>query len=100
LLAGLSQPSWDRDLLRGTLANGATMNITLIVNAPSTTGPITNTATVTAAQADAAPANNASAAIVTVTPAPAAAAAIPTLSEWMILLLGAMLGMIALAKLK
>ncbi|HYO76123.1 MAG TPA: IPTL-CTERM sorting domain-containing protein [Thermoanaerobaculia bacterium] len=83
----------------GTLASGTTMNITLIVNAPSTAGPITNTATVTAAQADPTPANNASAAIVTVAPAPAAAP-VPTLSEWMLILLGAMLAMLAVLKLK
>jgi len=68
-----------------TLANGATATISLVVNT-SGTDDITNTATVAAAEDDANVANNT--ASVTLAAAPGApGAAIPTASEWGLLLL-------------
>jgi hypothetical protein len=73
------------------------MSITLVVNAPAAACPFANTATVTATQPDPTPGNNAATSTVTVA---AAAAAVPTLSEWMLALLGILLGLAAVLKLK
>ena len=68
----------------GTLAAGASTTFTLTVNLPSTPGPVVNTATVTTSTPDPTPANNAGAVTIQ---AVAPAAAIPTASEWGLLLL-------------
>jgi uncharacterized repeat protein (TIGR01451 family) len=54
----------------GTLTNGASASVTIVVTAPLTPGPITNTATVTALEPDPNPANNTRNVIVIVEPAP------------------------------
>jgi len=73
----------------GTLANGGSAMISLVVKAPSTPGAVSNTATVTATEADPNPANNSSTAtITTVDPA-----SIPVTSAWVLV---ALIGMLAL----
>ena len=68
----------------GTLAAGATATFTLTVTLPSNPGPVVNTATVTSSTPDPTPNNNAGAVTIqAVAPAPA----IPTASEWGLLLL-------------
>lgn len=72
----------------GSLANGAAATISLTINAPAANGPFMNTAAVGASELDPNPANNTSMANVTVSNA------IPTLSEWALLVLAVLLGMI------
>ena len=80
----------------GALASGASMSVTLVIAAPATGTAVSNTATVTATEADAVPANNSATSNVTLT----ATTAIPTMSEWALILMAALLGLIAVAKLK
>ncbi|HEX6086995.1 MAG TPA: DUF11 domain-containing protein [Thermoanaerobaculia bacterium] len=68
----------------GTLAAGASTTFTLTVTLPNTPGPVVNTATVTSSTPDPTPNNNAGAVTIQ---AVAPAAAIPTASEWGLLLL-------------
>lgn len=82
-----------------TLTSAATASFTLVVNAPSTAGPVTNTATVTSSTTDTIIGNNTAVETVTVT-LPAAVAAIPTASEWALFLLAGMLGLLAVMKLR
>jgi hypothetical protein len=63
----------------GTMNNAASATITLVVTSTATAGTITNTATVSAATTDPNPANNTATSSFT--------AVIPTLSEWMLLML-------------
>lgn len=63
----------------GSLTNGATATISLVVQSAATGGSITNTATVSSTTTDPNPANNTAVSVFS--------AAIPTLSEWMLLLL-------------
>ena len=81
----------------GTMTSGSTVTVTLAINAPPT-GSVSNTATVSATEADPNPANNSSTAVVTITPAPPAP--VPALSEWMLVLLGALLALAAATKLR
>jgi uncharacterized repeat protein (TIGR01451 family) len=74
----------------GTLANGASATITLIVR-PTAPGPLSNTATVSSTTADPTPGNNASTEVVNVQPAAAAVAAVPTLDGKTLMLLAALL---------
>jgi uncharacterized repeat protein (TIGR01451 family) len=84
----------------GTLANGASATITLQALVTATSGTITNTATVTATE-DGNSTNNSSTAPPTpVVPGAANTEPIPTLSEWALLAFAAMLGMMALAKMR
>ena len=80
----------------GTLASAASMTVTLVVTAPSIGVSASNTASVSAAELDPVLANNSATAIVTLT----APGAIPTMSEWALLLLAASLGLLAVLKLK
>lgn len=83
----------------GTIASGSTATITVALVMPSTPGEIINSASVAASTGDADMASNSSTASVLVVAAPATAAAgIPTLSEWMLLLLAAMLGLVAVRR--
>jgi large repetitive protein len=85
----------------GTLLNGASATITLQALVTASSGTVTNTATVTADTDDGAPGNNSSTSPATpVTPGSAQEAAIPTLSEWAMLALATMLGLIAVAKMR
>ncbi|MEO8035406.1 MAG: IPTL-CTERM sorting domain-containing protein, partial [Acidobacteriota bacterium] len=77
----------------GSLANTANAAITLTVRL-DVSGSTTNTATVTSATPDPAPANNTSSATIDA----ASAAAIPTLSEWMLLMVAVMLVAVAILK--
>jgi uncharacterized repeat protein (TIGR01451 family) len=70
----------------GTLTNGGTATIALVVTTSTTPGMVTNTATVSSAVSDPNPANNTATSTVTTF------AFIPTLSEWMLLLLALSLG--------
>jgi trimeric autotransporter adhesin len=79
----------------GTLASGASLTITVVVTAPLAGGTLTNTATVSAAQADPDPTNNSA----TATTILGSAASIPTLSWWMLLLLGLAIAMLAAQRL-
>ncbi|HWS72569.1 MAG TPA: DUF11 domain-containing protein, partial [Thermoanaerobaculia bacterium] len=78
----------------GTLASGSLMGIMLVVNAPPT-GPVMNTSTVSSSEMDPVPSNNSATSTVLVT-----GPAVPTLSEWMLCVLGAALALLALAKLR
>ncbi|HEX7677272.1 MAG TPA: DUF11 domain-containing protein, partial [Thermoanaerobaculia bacterium] len=73
----------------GTLASGASATFTLTVTLPSTTGPITNTATVSAAPttADPNPANDTASSTITVIPA----GNVPMVSSLALLFLGMIL---------
>jgi len=76
----------------GTLNNGANATITLVVTATGSSN-ITNTATASSASNDPASGNNSGSATVTVN-----TAAIPTVSMWFLLLLGAALVALALRR--
>src|SRR5262249_39091594 len=56
----------------GALANGANASVSIVVTAPSTTGSITNTASVSGSPADPSAANNTASASTTVQAAPSA----------------------------
>jgi uncharacterized repeat protein (TIGR01451 family) len=86
----------------GTLLNGGSATITLQVLVTATTGTISNTATVTSSITDNTPGNNSSSSpALPVTPAAAeGAAGVPTLSEWALLALVAMLGWAAVVRMR
>jgi len=67
----------------GTIANGGTASISLVVTLPSTAGPLSNTASVTSSNPDTNATNNSSTATISVI----AAAAIPALSPMALLML-------------
>jgi uncharacterized repeat protein (TIGR01451 family) len=79
-----------------TLADDATVVITLVIVATGD-DPISNTATVSAlSPADGAPGNNEATAVIS--PAALAEAQVPTLSEWALMLLAALLAAVALRR--
>ena len=81
----------------GTINNGASASIALVVNVTAAPGAtIVNTATVDSNETDPSPANASDTATVSV----AAAVGIPTASEWALLLLTMMLGGFAILRLK
>jgi uncharacterized repeat protein (TIGR01451 family) len=85
----------------GTLASGATATITLQALVTATSGSIANTATVTSATADGNGGNNSSTTPATpVTAAGPSEAEIPTLSQWALMFMAALLAMAAFAKLR
>jgi uncharacterized repeat protein (TIGR01451 family) len=86
----------------GTLANGASATVTLQAMVTATSGTITNSATATSDVGDGNPGNNggSSPAAPVVPGAPGAPHGIPTLSEWALIALVAMLGGIAVMKMK
>jgi len=75
----------------GTVINGGSPTIVLVVTLPTTPGPVSNTATVSSSNPDPNPANNSS----TVTINVISAASIPALSPFVILLLAVELSLIA-----
>ena len=77
----------------GMLANGATTTITIRTRVTASSGTITNSASVTAAEVDPNPANGSASAAATVV-----TSAIPTLSEWALLLFGALLVLVAVRR--
>jgi hypothetical protein len=83
----------------GTLLNGASATITVQALVTATTGTITNSATVTSGTSDPNGGNNTgSSAPTPVVPGGPAEAAVPTLSEWALLGLAAMLAAVAVLK--
>ncbi|MDP9193352.1 MAG: DUF11 domain-containing protein [Acidobacteriota bacterium] len=85
----------------GSINNGASATISLQVLVTATSGTVTNTATVTADTDDGTPGNNSDTSPATpVTAAPASGANIPTMSEWALLALAAMLGLAAVARMR
>jgi len=83
----------------GTLNSGASATVALQVQVLATSGTITNSATAVAAESDPNSANNSgSAAPVPV--ATASAQQIPTLSEWALIALAAILGLLALTRMR
>jgi uncharacterized repeat protein (TIGR01451 family) len=85
----------------GTINNGAFATITLQALVTATSGTVTNTATVTADTDDGTPGNNSGTSPSTpVTPASAGGANIPTMSEWALLALAAMLGLAAMTRMR
>lgn len=86
----------------GTLANGASATITLQALVTATSGTVANSATVTAATDDNNPGNNGStSAPVPVVPnAPGGDVDIPTLSEWAVLLMIAVLCVVGALKMR
>jgi uncharacterized repeat protein (TIGR01451 family) len=83
-----------------TLANGATATFTLVTSvASNAAGSIVNNATISANETDGTPANNGGAAgAVAVGPLSGGGADVPTLSEWALLALAALLAGIALLR--
>lgn len=80
----------------GTLLNGASATISLIVNVTAPNGAtIVNTATVVSSETDPTPANSATATVAV----GAGIAGIPTASEWALLMLAMMLAMFAVVRL-
>jgi uncharacterized repeat protein (TIGR01451 family) len=79
-----------------TLAIGAANPITLTINAPpaASAGTLSNTATVSSAASDPVPANNSSTSTVPILPG----SNIPALRTWMLMMLAAVLGAIALVR--
>jgi len=79
-----------------SLAVGAANPITLTITAPPVASPgtLSNTATVSSAATDPTPANNSSTKTVPILPG----SAIPALSTWMLMMLAAVLGAIALVR--
>jgi uncharacterized repeat protein (TIGR01451 family)/CSLREA domain-containing protein len=82
----------------GTLNNGSSATVMLTIKMPAASGSISNTASVTATENDPVPANNSSSAPTNVTGGAPPASGVPTLSGWMLLLLGAALGGAALSR--
>jgi uncharacterized repeat protein (TIGR01451 family) len=82
----------------GTLAADATATIALSLIVPSTPGEIVNAASVAATTGDGDLASNSSSASVFVVAAPAETAQVPTLSEWMLLLMVLALGVVAVRR--
>ncbi|HXH39014.1 MAG TPA: DUF11 domain-containing protein, partial [Thermoanaerobaculia bacterium] len=79
-----------------TLAVGPANPITLTITAPPVASPgtLSNTATVSSASADPVPGNNSSTSTVPILPG----SAIPALGRWMLVMLAAVLGAIALVR--
>lgn len=84
----------------GTLNGGASATVTLIALVTATSGTIANTATVSAAEGDPDAGDTTSSTTPIPVNDPATTAAIPTLSEWMLMLFAAMLGVAALVKMR
>lgn len=83
----------------GSIASGGTATISLVARVTATSGTISNTATVSAAEAD----PDSGDLSATTSPIPAMApetAQIPTLSEWALMALIAMLGAVALLRVR
>jgi uncharacterized repeat protein (TIGR01451 family)/CSLREA domain-containing protein len=81
----------------GALNNGSSGTVSLTIKMPASSGPISNTATVTATENDPVPANNSSSAPTNVTGG-ASPSGVPAMSGWMLLLLGAALGGVAIMR--
>jgi hypothetical protein len=85
----------------GSILNEGTATITLHVRATSAGGSVVNTASVDGAEGDPAGGNDSGAApAVFPVGGPAGEAEIPTLSEWMLLALMAMLGLAAVVRMR
>ena len=85
----------------GTLNNGTSATITLQAVVTATSGTISNSASVSSATSDGNSGNNSSTSPSTpVVPGAQNEAEIPTLSEWMLLTLAALLGLTAAAKMR
>ncbi|HEX7150879.1 MAG TPA: IPTL-CTERM sorting domain-containing protein [Thermoanaerobaculia bacterium] len=86
----------------GTLANGASATVTVVANVSATGGTIANTASVDGAETDPNGGNNSS----TTPPIPVGpggpqqAEAIPTMSEWALIAMAALLGLAAMLKMR
>lgn len=79
----------------GTIVNGGSATITLSAQVTATSGTISNTASVTSTEGDTDTTSSA--------PIPVGAAdiaAVPTLSEWALMLMATLLGMLALTKMR
>jgi uncharacterized repeat protein (TIGR01451 family) len=83
----------------GTLNAAASATITINTTVTATSGTVTNTAVVTSATADPDPADNSST-TPPVTVTPTAPSEIPTLSEWALIGLAMLLGLLAVVKVK
>jgi uncharacterized repeat protein (TIGR01451 family) len=81
----------------GSLPDDASATIQLTIRTSTTPGTVTNTASVMATEVDGSAGDNASTAGATTTAA-AELTAVPTLSEWMLIALAAMLAVVALVK--
>lgn len=84
----------------GTLADGASATITLQTTVTATSGTITNSASVSATEDGASGNNTSTTAPLAVVPAPGSGEPIPTLSEWMLLALMAMLALAAALRMR
>ncbi|MDQ3282017.1 MAG: DUF11 domain-containing protein [Acidobacteriota bacterium] len=84
----------------GTLNNGANATITLQTLVTSTGGSISNSASVSATEGDSLAGNNTATSRTTNVAEPSATAAVPTLSEWALIALAAMLGLAAMLRMK
>jgi large repetitive protein len=84
----------------GGLANGSSATITLQALVTATGGTIANTASVIATTDDGNPGNDSSTSPSTPVVPGAAEAEIPTLSEWMLLMMAALLGLAAFMKMR
>jgi len=80
----------------GTLANGASATVALSAMVTATSGTIANTASVSASGSDPGSGNNSSSAPALVVGA--ASADIPTMSEWVLIALAAMLGLLGVMR--
>jgi uncharacterized repeat protein (TIGR01451 family) len=83
----------------GALNNGSNATITLTIQMPAASGVVSNTATVTAAENDPTPANNSSTAATTVSGA-SPPSPVPAQSTLLLLMLGALLGTLAVIRLR
>ncbi|HXH95035.1 MAG TPA: Calx-beta domain-containing protein [Thermoanaerobaculia bacterium] len=83
----------------GALNNGSNATITLTIQMPAASGVVSNTATVTAAENDPTPANNTSTAATTVSGA-SPPSPVPAQSTLLLLMLGVLLGTLAVIRLR
>jgi uncharacterized repeat protein (TIGR01451 family) len=80
----------------GNILNGANATITLVAQATGSTASVTNTASATSP--DATGPDTATSRTITVTSTGEPVAAIPTLSEWMLLVMASLLGLVAILR--
>jgi uncharacterized repeat protein (TIGR01451 family) len=80
----------------GTLLVGANATVTLVATATGSSGTVSNTATATSPESTGP--DSATTTPIPVTSRQETVAAVPTLSEWMLILLAALLGIVALVK--
>ncbi len=84
----------------GAINNGSNATVTLTIQMPAASGTVSNTATVTAAENDPTPGNNSSTAATTVSGVSPPPSPVPAQSTLLLLMLGVLLGTLAVIRLR